>query len=226
MTARYRMTVFDLDGTLIDSRAHILANSRAAFTACGLPPPDPAALLSRVGLPLADCLVAGYAAVSGHAPAPELLGRLRAEYLAASRADGWEGIALFPGLRELLAQLAGSGTRLAIATSKGREGTAAILGRLGLAGMFEVVVCHDDGLPTKPDPAMLWHIAQRCGVIPRDLVMVGDTSYDLAMGRAAGTDTCGVVWGHHDRATLTAESPTYLALDPAELARALTRPER
>jgi phosphoglycolate phosphatase len=224
ITARYRLTVFDLDGTLIDSQQHILANSRAAFAACDLPPPEPAALLSRVGLPLADCLIAGYAAVAGRDPAPALLDRLQAAYFAAARANGWAGITLFPGIGELLTALAGAGARLAIATSKGREGTSTILDLLGLTDLFELVVCHDDGLPQKPDPAMLRHIMEHSGAPAKDLVMVGDTTFDLAMGRAAGTDTCAVTWGHHDRTDLAAEAPTHLAADPAELAAAPTDP--
>lgn len=217
MRHRYGLTVFDLDGTLIDSREHILTNSRGAFAACGLPPPGTEALLAQVGLPLADCLAAGYRAATGVDPGAGEVARLRQAYLAGSRAEGTRGISLFPGVGDLLDRLAAAGARLAIATSKGRPGTTTILESFGLADRFTWVLCHGEGWPDKPDPAMLTHLVRRSGLPPTEVVMVGDTSFDLAMGRAAGVRTCGVGWGHHRPDRLAAEHPTHLVGDVAEL---------
>ena len=108
---------------------------------------------------------------------------------------------LFPGAREALAALAGDGWLLGIATGKSRRGLVQVIEHHGLGGLFVTTQTADDH-PGKPDPAMLRRAMADCGVEPAAAVMIGDTTYDMAMARAASVAAIGVGWGCHPLAEL------------------------
>jgi phosphoglycolate phosphatase len=85
---------------------------------------------------------------------------------------------------------------LGMATGKSRRGVAAILERFGLVSHF-VTVQTADTHPSKPDPSMLLKAMAETGVRPADTVMIGDTTFDIEMARAAGAGAIGVAWGYH-----------------------------
>jgi phosphoglycolate phosphatase len=185
------LVVFDMDGTLIDSAAMIVAAMQAAWAGEGLAPPERAAMLGIVGLslPIAmarlapelpegrrDRLVAGYkAAFAG----------LRATELAP----------LYPGARAALDRLAGrAGVVLGVATGKSRRGLDHVLDAHGLRVYFATLQVADDH-PSKPDPAMLRAALAETGA--GRAARVGDTTFDIDMARAAGMSGIGVAWGYH-----------------------------
>jgi phosphoglycolate phosphatase-like HAD superfamily hydrolase len=88
---------------------------------------------------------------------------------------------------------------------------------LGLSEYLEVVAGREDAAREKPDPALLFRVAEALGLPPAELLMVGDTRFDLEMGRAAGSATVGVTWGNHSRTELESAGPTAIIDDPAEL---------
>jgi phosphoglycolate phosphatase len=210
------LVVFDVDGTLVDSQAHILAAMAAAFAALGRPAPERAETLAVVGLSLPVAL----ARLAPDLDAPGLE-RIVAAYKAAF--GGLRGTAaspLYPGAREALDRLAGRpGVVLGVATGKSRRGLDHILDLHGLRGHFATLQCADDH-PSKPHPAMLRAAIAATGIAPRAAAMVGDTDFDIAMGRAAGMATLGVTWGYHPADRLAAAGadrllPDFAALDAA-----------
>jgi phosphoglycolate phosphatase len=127
---------------------------------------------------------------------------------------------LFPGAREMLAAVEADGCLLGIATGKSRRGVAAALERHGLEGRFLTIQTADEG-PGKPHPGMLLRAMGEVGADPAATVMIGDTSFDMEMARAARTDAVGVAWGYHPAhalrragarvvATTCADVPTHL----------------
>ena len=90
---------------------------------------------------------------------------------------------------------------LGIATGKSRRGVAHLVERHGWARVFATIQTADDA-PSKPDPAMLLRAMEATGARPADTAMVGDTSFDMAMARAAGVRAIGVSWGYHPVAAL------------------------
>ena len=92
---------------------------------------------------------------------------------------------------------------LGIATGKSRRGLTGLLAAHGLTELFVTTQVADDH-PSKPHPAMLLAAVAQAGVAPQDAVIIGDTSFDMDMGRAAGTRRLGVSWGYHPIAALTA----------------------
>ncbi len=193
-----RLIVFDIDGTLVDSQAQIHAAMTRAFEAHGLPVLPRETVLSIVGLSLPDAIarLVSDPDVALHAA----LARSYREAFFAMRAQ--QTAPLYPGARDALERLAGRDDLvLGVATGKSRRGLDHVLAAHGLAGLFRTTQVADDH-PSKPHPAMLRAALAETGIDPADAVMIGDTSYDMEMGRAAGTRRLGVAWGYHAPAAL------------------------
>ena len=188
-----RMIVFDVDGTLVDSQAQILGAMAHAFGSVGLVCPARAQVLSIVGLSLPQA-IARLMPCSDPTLLAELVEGYRNSFVDL-RAR--ETSPLYPGAREALEQLADSGDWvLGVATGKSRRGLDHMIAAHGLAGFFRTTQVADDH-PSKPHPAMLRAALTAAGADPSQAVMVGDTTFDIEMGRAAGTQTLGVAWGYH-----------------------------
>ncbi len=196
MTDRLRLVVFDVDGTLIDSQADILASMTAAFAAIDRPCPERAVALSVIGLSLRIAL---------HRLVPDatepMLDTMVDAYKGAFhdiRTQGGSQTAPFyPGLRPYLDALAGrEDLVLGVATGKSRRGLRALLAAHGLERHFVTTQTADDH-PSKPHPAMLKAALSETGVAAVDAVMIGDTSFDIDMAKAAGMTGIAVTWGFH-----------------------------
>jgi phosphoglycolate phosphatase len=193
MSPAPRLVVFDVDGTLIDSQAHILAAMEHAFATAGHNMPPRQEVLSIVGLslPVAVGRLVPQLPAEDRARIVEAykqgFGLLRAETLSP----------LFPGAGAALDLL---GTRpevlMGIATGKSRRGLAHVLASHGLEGRFATTQVADDH-PSKPHPSMLLAALAETGTEAAGAVMIGDTTFDIEMGCAAGMATVGVAWGYH-----------------------------
>jgi phosphoglycolate phosphatase len=189
-----RVTLFDLDGTLLDT-AEDLANAvNAALAAVGLPPRSLEEVRSFVGEGARRLMEK---AVEGREelvePALEAWWR-HYEAHCVDRTRPYEGI---PSL------LAGAGRPLAVLTNKPGRLSRRILSELGLAGRFVAVIGGDEG-PRKPDPANVRRILAQVGARPEDAVLVGDSRIDVQTAAAAGIACVAVTWGFGTRAELAA----------------------
>ena len=128
---------------------------------------------------------------------------------------------LYDGVAALIATLADEGWLLGIATGKSDRGLALCLERHGLAGAF-VTLQTADRHPSKPDPSMILAAMAEAGAGPAMTIMIGDTSFDMAMARAAGGGAIGAGWGYHDAASLLRAGAHHIAETPARVA-AFTR---
>ncbi|MCL1630035.1 MULTISPECIES: HAD-IA family hydrolase [Roseinatronobacter] len=193
-----QLVVFDVDGTLVDSQAHILLAMEGAFSALAHPMPDRAACLAAVGLSLPEVMLR---------LAPDLSTADHAALVVAykDRFHALRGAApsqLYPGASEVLTRLAARpDVVLGIATGKSRRGIEHIITSHGWDGLFQTVQVADNH-PSKPHPSMLHACLDATGVAPEHAVMVGDTEFDMQMAQAAGLLGVGVSWGYHPRARL------------------------
>lgn len=188
-----QLLVLDVDGTLVDSQALIVEAQARAFAACGLPAPTRERSLSIVGL----SLIEAFTVLVGPAGP---VGRLAEEYKLAfqdlRRDPAWQE-PLFPGIEEMIADLSRrDDVLLGIATGKSRRGVSYLVERHGWAGIFSTVQTADDA-PSKPDPGMLLQAMAETGLPPDRTTMLGDTTFDMSMARAAGVRPIGVAWGYH-----------------------------
>jgi phosphoglycolate phosphatase len=208
----YRAAVFDFDGTLVDTREPILLGLKQAFATAGrTPPPDPE-ILRHVGFGLHEVLAKLIGPV-----APEEIERLAADYRARFDEVAPGRTRVIDGVREALDHLRAKGVRLAIATNRTRASLDPMLEEHGILGMFDVRLSAACVPFPKPHPLMLERALETLGVDAGSALMVGDTTVDVRMGRAAGVDTCAVTYGAHTEEELRREGPTHVVRHAADL---------
>ncbi|WP_333712106.1 HAD-IA family hydrolase [Yoonia sp.] len=210
-----RLVIFDVDGTLVDSQTEIMAAMAAAYHSEGLTLPERAAVLSIVGLSLAEAM----RRLLPDADSGQHLRMVDAykDAFVGLRAGHKEMGPLFPGARDAIDRLlARDDTLLAVATGKSRRGLDKVLERHGLTGVFHSEQVADDH-PSKPHPSMILTALNDTGVAAQRAVMVGDTTFDMDMARAAGIRKIGVPWGYHPAAHLMPDAmiENFAALDAA-----------
>jgi phosphoglycolate phosphatase len=212
---KYKLIVFDWDGTLIDSAATIVQCIQDAARDLGVEVPDRDRASHVIGLGLHDSL--------RHA-VPELAPERYTEFSLAYRRHFMlrqDAMLLFPGIPELLAELK-ERARLAIATGKSRRGLDRALETGNLGRFFAASRCADETNP-KPHPAMLLELMDELSVEPGDTLMIGDTSHDLEMAKAANVAALAVTYGAHPEHGLRACGPLGCFPDVASLRAWLLR---
>lgn len=218
---RPRLALFDCDGTLVDSQHRICASMTAAFAERGHAPPGPDAVRAVVGLSLVEAVARLLPTLdmAEHAETAELYKRAFFRF----RKRGEHEEPLYPGAVEVLDRLADAGFILGVATGKSRRGLDAVLDLHGLAGRFTTLQTADRS-PGKPNPAMVLQAMSEAGVEARDTIMIGDTVFDVQMGRNAGVAAIGVGWGYHGVDDLRLAGATSVATDFAHLGDLLLAP--
>jgi phosphoglycolate phosphatase len=209
--------VFDLDGTLIDSRQDIAEAANHALQAHGLPRLSASEIATYVG-DGARALLARAARVDLEAP---VLDALLETFLAYYAEHPTDHTLLLPGAQEALTQL--SHLPLALCTNKPRSITDAVLANLRLPVQFRVVVGGGDLPKNKPDPLPLLHIAEQLQLTPAELVMVGDGAQDIACAKAAGAHSVGVEGGIQGQEAMLSAGPDVVLKSLAELPAVIER---
>ncbi len=184
-----RAIVFDLDGTLIDSRRDIAASANHALSSHGFP----ALSLEEISSYVGDGARSLLARAARLEDADSRVERLVEAFLDYYTAHPIDGTTLMPGAREALAGFPPSS--LALCTNKPRRTTLAVLAGLELTNAFRAVAAGGDFPEKKPHPRPLLALAEALEVAPRELLMVGDGAQDVLAGRAAGAVTVGVRGG-------------------------------
>jgi pyrophosphatase PpaX len=203
-----KAVLFDLDGTLLDTRELILASFRhATREVLGESLPDEA-LLPFIGIPL---IYQMRAIAAEHA---ESLLEVYREHNARVHD---ELIHYFEGTREMLNELSAEGRRLAVVTSKRNESALHGLAYFDLLEHFEFVIGSDDTAAHKPKPEPLLLAAERLGLASDVCIYVGDSPYDMQAARAAGMVALGALWGMFSREQLWEAGAQYEATIPAAL---------
>jgi pyrophosphatase PpaX len=191
---RFRVVLFDLDGTVVDSGEIILASMRhATKTVLEQEIPDHE-LMASVGGPGLEAQM--------HAIAPDRVDELVRVYREHNEPLHAE-LESCDGIDRVLVRLKEQGRRLGIVSAKRRRTVELAFDRVPLGHLFDVIVGGDETERHKPDPEPLLLAVERLGVEPAEAAYVGDSPYDMAAARAAGIFAVGVTWGRiHDRAAL------------------------
>lgn len=195
---------FDFDGTIADTAPGIVKTMEQTFLRMGTPIPSEAEMRSTIGLPLKQALQQ----LGQYSDADAEKATLTYRQLFSTYEVGY--VRIFPGVKETLEELARQGLRLAIVTSRESFSLDSICQRHGIDSAFETRVTATDNLTPKPAPDMVLTLLQRMGLQKEEVLVVGDTTFDIGMGQSAGCRTVAVSYGNHSRDTLTAVGPTYL----------------
>lgn len=203
-----RALAFDLDGTLIDSAPGLTSAVDATLTALGFP----AAGVERVSTWIgngADILIArALTWAAGSQPDEAMLADARVMLDAHYATTIKSGSKLFPQVKEGLAAIAATGLPMAIVTNKPTPFVAPLLASLGIADFFSLIIGGDDVVAKKPHPAPLFLVLGKFGVLPSELVFVGDSRNDILAAQAAGCPSVGMSFGYNYGEPIASSNPT------------------
>ena len=217
-----RLAIFDCDGTLVDSQHNICAAVEEAFAIAAISAPPRPAIRRIVGLSLVEAmrlLLPGADAAQHLALADDY----KAAFFRLRSAGAMADEPLYEGMIDALDTLAAAGWTMGVATGKSDRGLNHILAHHGIADRF-VTLQTADRHPSKPHPSMIAAAMAEAGAHAETTVMIGDTSYDMAMARAAGVRAIGVAWGYHPPEELLAAGAEVVLDRVAALPAHLERP--
>ncbi len=206
-----RYVIFDVDGTLLDSKRDIAAAQLWTFRQLGVTDHRPEDIFPLIGKPLAETF-ATLLPPNLHHRIPEAALMYRDYY----RAHAFDTTDLFPHVQETLKALYEQGIKLATATIKSTQTTSKVLAHYGIAQYFTHIQGTDDGV-FKPDPAIINGILTAQQWQRQQTLMIGDTDKDVDVGRNAGVRTCGVTYGSFSREQMMQMKPDWIIDDIAEL---------
>ena len=216
-----KAVLFDCDGTIADSAGLICSIMERAFSRYDITPPTPAATRAIIGLSL-ETAVHTLRPSLDEAMVVQVAEGYRIEYRAErARPDFTE--ALFPGMAELVRDLARRDeVFVGMVTGKSRRGVASLTADHGISDCFHAVRTADD-CPSKPHPAMVLECCGEFGIQPDQAVVVGDTTFDMEMAKAAGALAVGVTWGSHSADLMRRAGADEIVTDVAALIGSLER---
>ena len=207
----YNILIFDWDGTLMDSAAHITACMRNAIAHAGADFRTDAQIRHIIGLGLEEA-VRHLLPEASAVVVRRVVEEYRQEFLFRTS----HASELFAGARETLATLQAQGYDLAVATGKSRRGLDKVLAETGLEMVFAITRCADE-THSKPHPLMLEEILTDFNAKPSEALMIGDSEYDLLMARNIQMDALAVSYGVHSLQHLLQYQPQGYVDDVAHI---------
>lgn len=203
--------LFDFDGTLVNTAPGILTTMREVFRRMDTPVPSNQAMSQTIGLPLSKALgsLGGYN--------EEKTRQATSLYRELFERLELGNMCVFEHVREVLNTLKEKGFRMAIVTSRDEYSLDLILKTHHLEEYFETRVTGSAGLKAKPAPDMVLHLLKTMGITSKEALIIGDTTFDIGMGKNAGAFTCAVTWGNHTEEQLMTSQPDIIISDIREL---------
>ncbi len=208
---KFDLVIFDWDGTLIDSIDQIVRSIHIAATDLGVPSPSAEAARDIIGLGLPEAMRVLFPQVT-ESDRDALRERYAHHFVGAVAQE----VTPYQGIASLLADLHDSSTTMAVATGKSRRGLDRVLNKTGWTSYFAATRCADE-TASKPNPKMLHELLTELKVPVKRALMIGDTTYDLAMAEAIGMASVGVTYGVHSPERLLQHRPRALCADALSL---------
>ncbi len=213
-----KLIIFDLDGTLLDTREDIANACNHALEMCGCPPRRLEEYNMLVGRGIMN-LFRG--ALPEGMKSEETVLKMRSHFVPYYNEHIDDCTRPYPGIMEMLDTLSASGISFAVASNKYQEGTEALVKKYFGAYDFACILGQRDGRPIKPDPEIVREAMTAAGASPEETVYCGDSDVDMQTGMNAGVRTAGVTWGFRTREELSAYGPWILAERADEIVAAL-----
>lgn len=208
-----KIVILDFDGTIADTQSLILRTIQDVVNQMHLPARTNAECAATIGLPLEKAFTALYPKMSD-----EMGEECASVYRQIFTLNNVRGaVKMFPGVKETLQKLYKNGIFLSIATSRHRESVEDFLDEFGIFKYFSYIVSSSDVVNAKPDPEAVLKTLDYFSLLPDSALVVGDTHYDILMGRNAGASTCGVTYGNGKREDLVSAKADFIVNSFAEI---------
>lgn len=207
-----KLVIFDLDGTLLDTLADLAASTNEALSANGFPRHATHEYKLFVGNGINKLFER---ALPEKARTEANVQQIREAFLRHYDAHNTDLSRPYPGIPQLLEHLQNAGVLLAVASNKYQAATGKLIAHFFPGIRFAAVLGQREGIPAKPDPAVVREILLFTDVNPADTLYVGDSGVDMQTASQSGVTACGVTWGFRSREELEAYAPGYIA-DRAE----------
>jgi phosphoglycolate phosphatase len=213
---KYKLIIFDWDGTLVDSTGRIVDSMQHASVEVGLPTVPDTAVQNIIGLGLPEALRTVWPGIDA-----SQMSEMTRVYARHFVYDSKVAMAFFDGVADLLGDLRQAGCKLAVATGKSRKGLDRMLTQMEVDGrpvgeQFAASRCADE-TRSKPDPLMLKELLDELNIPAEEALMIGDTSFDLDMASALNIDSVAMSHGAHDRSVLLDCQPRAMCHSITEL---------
>ena len=207
-----KLIILDFDGTLADTRDLIVLTMQQTIQELGLEPRTDEQCASRIGLPLKE-------AFTTLIPMTDEMGTRCAETYRRifNENNAVYTVPAFPNVLETLQRLSEKGYVLTIASSRSHRSLVEFIENMNLQGVLAYVLGADDVTQAKPHPEPVLRTLEKFACPADEAFVVGDTAYDIEMGRRAGVRTCGVTYGNGTREELTRAGADYVMDDFGEL---------
>ena len=204
---RFRLLIFDWDGTLVDSIMRIIEAMHVASDSCAVPRCTDDEVRAIIGLAMPQAYDVLYPEADDADLKQSFITYYSDEYIRLEEQPS----AFYPGVLDALEQYRSAGYQLAVATGKSRRGLHRVLSGHKMVDYFDITRCADE-TRSKPDPLMLHEILQYCSAAPQQAIMVGDSPFDLRMANNARVPGVAVSYGAQPLSVLQQERPV-LAID-------------
>lgn len=214
--SNYKLIIFDLDGTLINSVADLAAATNHTLRHFGMPQHEEDAYRYFVGNGVNKLL---YRALPDEYKSDEWVQKMRSVMLPYYSAHCTDRTAPYEGIAELLDSIVEAGIKVAVASNKYQEATTAMVAHYFGSIPFVAVLGQRQEVPVKPDPTIVYDILSIADVKSEDALYVGDTAVDMQTARNSNITAVGVTWGFRPRTELEAEQPAHIVDEIDELRR-------
>lgn len=212
---KFRLVIFDLDGTLLNTIDDLAMSTNYALRQYGYPEHDLAAYRYFVGNGITKLIER---ALPEEARQEHIITSLRAAFVAYYQQHKTDLSRPYPGIPELLHTLHSQGIRLAVASNKYQQGTIELVRHFFGDRLFSVVLGQREGVPVKPDPTIIKDILTSTAVPESETLYVGDSGVDMQTARNSALTSIGVTWGFRPRRELEINGANLIVDTPREIA--------
>jgi len=216
-----QLVIFDLDGTLLDTIADLGTATNHALKQCGFPQHSLSSYPMFVGNGVTRLIERSLPEDERNAETIELVKEKFKEYYNSHKTDL---TVPYPGIPELLRELDAMGVKLAVASNKYHTAVVSLIRHFFPYVSWQVVEGHKEGIPTKPDPSIVFEILAKCPTRKSKVLYVGDSGVDMETARRACVDSCGVTWGFRPLRELKEAHADNIAGSPEDIIGIVKRP--
>lgn len=216
-----RLVIFDLDGTLLDTIADLGTATNHALRQCGYPEHSLASYAKFVGNGITRLIERS---LPEDERIPETINTVREKFTEYYDNHKTDLTRPYPGITELLHELETMGIKLAVASNKYHKSVVSLIKHYFPTINWHAIEGQKDGVPTKPDPSIVFEILAKCPVRKSKVLYVGDSGVDMETARRACVDSCGVTWGFRPAKELKEFHADNIVDAPEEIIRIVNRP--